>query len=223
MKIHDIPRELRPREKALLNGIESLTETELIALVLGSGSRGQNVLETAQNLLEQNGGLNELSKKSFAVLSKEKGISQARAFSLLAVFEIAKRIAHQKPYKSCISPDEIFKHYKVKLCSFDEERTYLLIFNKSKTLIREVLLAKGKEAQNVPVREQIFNELMGVNGSYYLLIHNHPSGICLPSSSDIAFNQSLIESSEGTKFTLLDHVILSSNGYYSFKDNGLII
>lgn len=223
MKIQDIPKELRPREKALLNGVESLTEAELLALIIGSGSRGHNVLEVAQNLLEQNGGLTQLSKKTFAVLTREKSVSEARAFSLLAVFEIAKRIAQSKPYKDSMSISEIYEHYKVKLCSFEDEHTYILIFNRAKKLIRETLLSKGKETQNVPSKEQVINELLGVNGTGFILLHNHPSGICLPSPGDMAFVRALEECTRGTKFMLIDNVIMSDEGYYSFKENSLII
>lgn len=222
MKIHDIPKELRPREKALLNGISSLSETELLALVLGSGSRGHNVLEVAQNLLEQNGGLTQLSGKSFAVLTMENGISEARAFSLLAVFEIAKRIAALKPFDDVIEPEDLFERYKAKLCILEEEQMILLIFNRSKKLIREVMISKGKESSNIPSENQIINELIGVKGSKFVLLHNHPSGICLPSPDDMSFNMKIIERTKGTKYVLLDHLILTNNGYYSFKENGLL-
>lgn len=223
MKIHDIPKELRPREKALLNGVESLTDTELLALILGSGSRGHNVLEVAKNLLEQNGGLFQLSEKNFAILTMENGVSEARAFSLLAVFEIARRIAHKKPYENQTDPEEIFEHYKVKLCSLKEEETTLLIFNRSKKLIREVLVAKGRESKNLPVRNEIINELMGVKGAFFILLHNHPSGVCLPSEEDMNFNRDISKSVHGTKFKLIDHIVIASSGYFSFKENGLIM
>lgn len=222
MKIHDIPKELRPREKALLNGVGSLTDTELLALVLGSGSRGHNVLEVAQNLLEQNGGLVSLSEKTYAVLVTENGVSEARAFSLLAVFEIARRVTHKKPYEDMTNPDEIYEHYKVKVSSLSQEETTLLILNRSKKLIREVVISKGDESKNLPVESQIINELLGVKGAYFLLLHNHPSGICLPSKEDMNFNRDVLRSCKGTKFKLIDHIIVANNGYFSFKENDLM-
>lgn len=210
----------RPREKALRYGIASLSTEEILALLLGSGGHENSAIDIAKQLLRENRGLQELARIDPKQFEKYKGISTAKALTLSAVFEIAKRYQekHLEDIEETvfIDADYLYKKYILRLSQSLRETFVLIILNKKRQIVHEINLFKGSNNRlNISYRE-IFHRILLNNGYYIYVIHNHPSGEVKPSKEDVNFTSDLSERCEKVGVVLLDHLIIGENGYYSF-------
>ena len=218
-KISEIPSSQRPREKVIRYGVESLSDYELLALLINSGCKDYSALDIAHQMINSNGGLVSLIQKPFLDLVKYKGMGKIKAVKLVACFELAKRFQNLKTteIKTENDIDDIYKKYRLLIANeFDQEHVFLIILNRKKEIIHEVNLYKGTEESVECSSLEIVREVLIHNGKYFYIIHNHPSGLINPSVEDIAFTKELMITSEKMKLTMLDHLIVSMNGYYSF-------
>ena len=219
-KIRDLPLLERPREKALRFGITSLSSEEILALLLGSGGYQNSAIEIARNMLVDSRGLYQLGNKDIKQFEKYKGISTAKALTLSAVFEIAKRY-YEKEFEivedqEFIDGEYLYNKYHIRLVSNPREIFILVILSKKRQIVHEITLFKGSNNRlNISYRE-IFHQILLNSGFYIYVIHNHPSGTFKPSKEDVAFTSDLSERCEKVGVVLLDHLIISEEGYYSF-------
>lgn len=202
-KIAELPLECRPREKAMKSGVSSLSSEELLALLIGSGTKGKSAIEIARNLLYSVGGSAHLSNLSLPLLLRQKGLSQATALRLLAAFELGKR-------KEWVGFDK------------NKEEGWLFAFSITGKPLGRELLAKGKTNAVSLKPEEVVRGACAFGARKVLFVHTHPNGTPLPSSADLRFTANLVGLLKSLKITLLDHLILSSTGRYSFKVNGLL-
>lgn len=222
MGIKDLPKNERPREKAVRYGLESLGNHELIALIIGSGTKGNSALDIAYELLESNNGLNNMSKKPYREFLRIKGLSDVSALKLGATFELFKRLDNFSAEEGAIiTSEKIYQKYRIKLMSYDQEVLGIIILNRKRKILSEKIIYIGtKFGINTSIRD-IFKELLMVGGHYFYLFHNHPSEDVKPSNQDIIFTRQVIMECSKLGFTMLDHVIISYNEYYSFKELSL--
>ena len=211
----------RPREKALRYGIATLTNEEIIALLLGSGGHQNSAIDIAKNLLMDSRGLYGLGNNDVKQFEKYKGISSAKALVLSAVFEIAKRYQEKQSEAnettSFVGHEFLFKKYLPRLANALEETFVLVILSKKRQIVHEINLYKGGNNRlNISFRE-IFHRILLNNGYYIYVIHNHPSGDITPSKKDIVFTSELSLRCEKVGVVLLDHIIIGEKGYYSFN------
>lgn len=205
MRIADINPELRPREKACSQGLGSLSDVELLALLIGSGVKGHNALEISASLLYSHGGVGGLSRLGFASLVGECGVSKATALRLAACFELNRRLA----CAASINP-------------LGGEEVWLFAFSKSKKPAGRALLYKGGAARvGIDIRE-VARSACAIGASSVLLVHTHPSGAALPSPEDIRLTSSLRLLLQELGIKLLDHIIKAAGQSYSMKANGLL-
>ncbi len=217
-KIKDISPNERPREKAIKYGLESLDDIELLALILGSGTSTFGVLDISSFILNQYKTLNNFALENYKGLSSIKGIKKSKTLLLLAIFEFHKRVLKEAKYNVLKIDDgiDVYNHY-FHLATKEQEVLVLLLLNKKNELIKEVELYKGsKSSIEVNVREIITQILIG-QGEQFILVHNHPSGDYFPSKDDIILTREIARKAESLEIVLFDHIIITSNGFYSFK------
>ncbi len=217
-RIHDLPELERPRERALRYGIESLSNHDILALLISSGCRDKSAMDIAYDLLSQSRGLNNLVNMPFVDLLSHKGIGKNKAIKIVAAFELAKRFQiSQVENKIVEDSEEIYQRYKHVLSNSNQEHVYLIILNRKKQIIHEVNLYKGTEDSVNYSHLHIIEQIILHRGAYFYVVHNHPNGSLSPSEDDIFFTTELIRQCNKFKIVLLDHIIVSRNGYYSFS------
>ena len=222
VKIKDIPQSERPRERLIKNGVESLSNEELLAIVLKTGTRGSSAKELASEILSKIGSIKKLRDINYESLSKIKGIGMSKACELLSIIELGKRI--NKEIDSIInvsltSTDMVYKFYKDKIGDKQQEYFYCIYLDNRKKIINEKLLFIGTINYSLVHPREVFKEAYLLGASSIICVHNHPGGNPIPSKQDYEITNNLIEASKilGVKF--LDHVIICKNNYYSFLEN----
>jgi len=215
----------RPREKLLSKGRHMLTDAELIAILIGSGSRNETAVELSKRILAQFGNnLNELAKQSVNNLIKFKGIGEAKAISIVAALELGRRRKETESTKKerITSSRDIFQYMHSQFIDLPHEEFHVLLLNRSNTVIRKEFVSKGGVSGTVVDPKIIFKIALEHLASSVILCHNHPSGNLRPSDQDISLTKKIKEAGTLLEIPILDHLIISDTGYFSFADEGMM-
>lgn len=217
MKISDIPINLRPREKATLYGIETLSDQELLALIIGSGVRGNSAIDIADELLKTYGGsMVQLAKSSYRELEQFQGLKTSNALKLLATFEFHNRL-NSPAYKRITKiegPNDVYSRYQY-LENFDQEVLVLIMLDLRMKIIKEKVLYKGTyDSFSIDVR-QVIQEVILAKAKYFIIAHNHPDGETKPSSDDILTTKAIEKTAKNLGIKLIDHIIIFKDGFAS--------
>lgn len=221
--IHDLPKEERPRERLVKFGEQALSAQELLQLILGRGVAGESVAVTAQKLLAQFGSLQKLAEASIEELSSIKGIGLAKSAQIKAAFEISRRLSTQAPsYKSkeLTDPEKVYRLIKSKLKDYHKEHFYIIALNSRGHSIAEVSV--GSLNASVVHPREVFTEAIKNKAASVVFAHNHPSGDPEPSEDDLEITKRLVESGKILGIEVLDHIIVAKDGFFSFKNKGLL-
>ena len=226
-KIIDLPISEKPREKAERFGVETLKDEELLAIIINSGTVGYSSLDIARDLLNECHNLNELLNKPTAYFYTFKGLKKAKALKLIAVLEIAKRINQKQRLiyeeKTTVNSESLYRRYAISLARNSQEVLAIIILNKNKQIIFEKILYQGDD-NNLPLNmREILRLLMIHNAYYFYLIHNHPNNTLEPSKNDVAFTKKIEEKTKQLNIHLVDHLIISKDGYYSFLQRRMFL
>ncbi len=222
MRIKELPKSERPRERVLRYGVEALSNAELIAIILRTGSKDKNALELANVLLKHfDNNLKRLFSADISELRKIKGIGIAKAVQLKAVFELARRINTFSNNRIKInSPADVYRILHDKLANLDKEQVVLLCLDaKNRVIDNEVVLSIGSLEASIVDPKAIFKVAIARSSSSIILVHNHPSGDPTPSIGDINATKGLIEAGRLLNIPLQDHVIIGKNSYCSLKES----
>ena len=219
-KIKNIPNNLRPRERLKEVGVENITDQELLAIILKTGTKDKNVLELALDILS-NYSFNDLENISLNKLQQIKGIGEVKAIELIASIELGKRIVLKPKTKNLklLGSKEIYEEMKYLFYNKKQELFYCLYFNNNNELISKKLLFKGTLNKSITHPREVFKEAYLLSASYIVCLHNHPSGNITPSKEDITFTNSLIEIGKTQGIPIIDHIIIGNNSYYSFYEH----
>lgn len=225
--MQELPEADRPYEKALLHGVEVLTDTELVAALLRSGTQGESALMLAARLLQASHyeqGLLGLCHLTLPELTAMKGIGQTKAIQILCICELSRRIATAKAEKTiCFdSPETIADYYMEQMRHKEQEELRLLMLNSKNKLIRDTILTKGTVNASLVSPREIFLESLKYHAVSVILIHNHPSGDPEPSREDILITKRISYAGTMLGILLIDHIIIGDNRYVSFKERGLL-
>ena len=221
--IHDLPKEERPRERLVKFGEQALSAQELLQLILGRGIAGESVVVTAQKLLSQFGSLQRLAEASIEELSLIKGIGLAKAAQIKAVFEIGRRLSTQAaPYKSkeLTNPKKVYQLIKSKLKDYHKEHFYVIALNSRNHSIAEVSV--GSLNASIVHPREVFAEAIKNKAASVIFVHNHPSGDPEPSQGDLLTTKRLVEAGKILEIEVVDHIIVTSNSFLSFKERKLL-
>ncbi|MDD6301746.1 MAG: DNA repair protein RadC [Bacillales bacterium] len=218
VKIKDIPREERPREKAYLYGLSTLSNAELLALLLQTGSKEKSALELSYELLARYHGIYGVFHCSTDELMKVKGISKTKALKLKASFLLYERAMQDNLLSdSNFEIDRVALYFKHHLANEVQEAAYICVVDKSNHIIAIKELFKGTKGQIV-LSPQIILKNVIENGSRFYLIHNHPSGNVYPSREDLETTAALDLMSLSLNIIFIDHLIIGQNYYYSINE-----
>ncbi|MDD4777375.1 MAG: DNA repair protein RadC [Fermentimonas sp.] len=226
LSIKQWAEEDRPREKLLLKGVSTLSDSELIAILIGSGNSEQSAVELGKSILnEADNDLNKLAKMSVTdLIQKFKGIGEAKAVSITAALELGRRrkavesVKRRKITSSRIAYEEFFP----KLTDLNHEETWVLLTDRSNRVLTELQVSRGGISGTVVDIRLILREALKYYASGIFLAHNHPSENCRPSPQDTQITKKLKEAAHWMDIVLLDHIIVCGDRYFSFADEGII-
>ncbi|GAA3954739.1 DNA repair protein RadC [Pedobacter ginsengiterrae] len=215
----------RPREKLLKNGRRHLTDAELIAILIGSGNKNETAVDLSKRILSfYENNLTKLGKASISELSKFKGIGEAKAISIVAALELGLR-RKESPVDEIIqvtASSDVYKYLRNTFVHLNHEEFWILLLNRSNRIIGKYLISKGGQAGTVADPKIIFKIGLENNAAYIVMAHNHPSGNLKPSESDDLLTRDAAASGQMLSLPVVDHIIFTDNGYYSYKDEGLL-
>ena len=224
-RICDLAVEDRPREKFLRQGMSSLSNTELIAILIGTGTRNQSAIDLARLILQLAGNdLHQLGKISLAEMEKINGIGPTKAIRIQACFELARR---KKSTTPAIRPkikcsQDAWKLLEGVLTDLQHEEFWILLLNRSNQIIDQVRISSGGISGTVTDVRLILNAAVEKLASGIILAHNHPSGNLSPSDADLKITKKIKDAAQLLDLSLLDHLILSDQGYLSMADDNLM-
>lgn len=223
-KIKDIPSSERPRERLKEVGSSNLTDKELLAIILRTGTKDYSATDLAIELLKEYN-VQQLHDLTINKLTKIKGIGEVKAIELLAVIELGKRIYVKKNQKltKLTSPKLIWEDSKYLFVNLKQEYFYCLYFNNKQELLERKLLFMGTINQSITHPREIFKEAYRLSASGIICMHNHPSGDLTPSKADISFTGKLVKIGNIQGIPILDHIIIGEDEYYSFYENSNIL
>lgn len=224
IRIKDLPKEERPRERLVKFGADGLSTAELIAIILGTGSRGNTAVELASKLLSKyDGNLRELFSAEVEELSKMKGLGFAKAVQLKACFELAKRIFEYKIDKNQVRSAQDIVNFLMPEIRFDkQEKLFAIFLDPRNYLIKHRLISIGGFDANVFKPKEILHLAVKENASSIILVHNHPSGDPEPSDEDIIITKKLKDAGKVVGLSIYDHIIIGDGCYISMKEKGIV-
>ena len=225
LNIKSWAEEDRPREKLLLKSKSALSDAELIGILIGSGTASMSAVDVAKTILNHSGNdLNHLAKLSVKELMKFKGIGEAKAISIVSAMELGRRRKEtQSPEKPKITcSEDVYEVIRPELMDVNHEEFWTLLLNRSNKVIKKQLISSGGVAGTVADPKIIFKSALEELACSIILIHNHPSGNLTPSQADIMLTKKMKEAGKLLEIPVLDHLIFTDNGYFSFADENML-
>lgn len=214
----------RPREKYLTKGVNALTNAELFAILIGSGYKEKSALELSKEILSSvSNNLDDFARLSLEDLMKFKGIGYVKAITLLVSFELARRRkTSTKSVEFIRSSYDAYNLYGAKLQDLAIEEFHVLLLNRKNKVIGMCKISEGGTSGTIVDPKIVFKKALDHLASGMILVHNHPSGNKSPSNADIELTKKLKSFGELIDITILDHIIIANNNYFSFADENLI-
>lgn len=215
----------RPREKLIQKGISSLSNTEIIATLIRSGTRSMSAVDLAKNILQEvDYDLNALAKLSVKDLQRYKGMGEAKAISIVSALELGRRRKDvaKKEKTQIRSSEDAYQLIKPYLLDLQHEEFWVILLNRANTVIATKKISTGGISGTIADPKIIFKLALEHSASGLILIHNHPSGNLRPSEADTQLTKKIKAAGTYLDIAVLDHVIFSNDGYYSFADKGLL-
>lgn len=215
----------RPREKLLNKGLSSLSDAELVAILIGSGTRNETAVELAKKILVSvKNNLNELGKLTVADLRKTKGIGEAKAITIIAALELGRRrkLSDSMSRKKIMGSKDVFEYFQPILGDLPHEEFWVLLLNRSNKIIERNKISQGGISGTVIDVRMILKNAIEKLASSLILCHNHPSGNLKASEADQKITEKLKEAARLMDIQVLDHLIVTDNAYFSFADEGIL-
>lgn len=228
MKMKDMPSNDRPYEKCVRLGVDALSDEELLAIIIRTGSRESNSLETARQVLALNypqDGILGLCHLSLQELKRVNGIGTVKGIQLQCIGELSRRISRRfamAEIKRYDHPNLVANYYMEDMRHMEQEELHVMFLDSKNGLIREMLMSKGTVNKSLASPREIFIEALRSRAVGIILVHNHPSGDPTPSEDDYLLTMRVKEAGELVGIQLLDHVIIGDGAYSSFRKEGII-
>lgn len=222
--VKELPLDDRPREKLLLRGAQSLSDAELVAILLRTGKKGNSVLEIARELISSEGNLAMLATKTVDSLQKISGIGKDKAATLAAAFELSRRILSQPKWfanKKITSPQDVAEIFIPILRDDNKEKFIVVCLNSANKIIKHETISIGNLNSSVVHPREVFKVAIDNSSASIILIHNHPSGNPEPSNEDIRITKKIVETGKIMDIPVFDHLIIAGETYTSFVEKRL--
>ena len=219
MKIKDMPKQNRPRERFVEKGAEALSDSELMAIILRTGTKGENVVDMSNRLISEYG-LDKLFECSLTELQEVKGIGPSKAMQLLSMAELGKRYALSKqPIKRITQAKDVFDLFHERLKNEKQEHFYVILLSTKNHIIGEHLVSKGVLDAAILEPREVFRPAIKAAASRIILVHNHPSGDPTPSDEDVDVTRKLIDAGKMINIAVLDHVIVGNGKWWGWTEH----
>ncbi len=219
MKIKDLPKYERPQEKLMRYGCDRLTDTELLAIIIGSGTRKQNALRLAQKIVGNYS--REEGRIHYHALKIHHGIGNAKACRIVACFELGKRLFRNKKTSLVLSPEDVWKEL-VDIRARSKEHFIIFYLDVRNQIIRKEIVSIGTLNMSVVHPREVFENAIRHSCAQIVISHNHPSGDPNPSDEDTELTHRLLEAGKILGIEIIDHVIVAKESYYSFQEHGIL-
>lgn len=222
--IKEMPEEERPQEKLIKYGAESLSDAELLALIIRIGNKKRTAVELSQDIINQYGGLKGLNYLTIKEMKGIKGIGNTKAVQIKAVIELSKRLAtlNREEREVIKSPRDVAQLLMPELRYFTQEIFKIVLLDIKNQVISIPLISKGGLTSSIVHPREVFKEAIKHSSAGMILVHNHPSGIPEPSRDDINITKKLINSGNIIGIDVLDHIIIGDGIFVSMREKGLI-
>ncbi|MGC9374467.1 MAG: RadC family protein [Bacteroidales bacterium] len=223
LKIKEWAVEDRPREKLLKKGIQSLSNAEIIALLIGSGTKNESAVDLSKRILKNvKNNLNELGKLGVNELTKNKGIGEAKAITIIAALELGKRrkISDIIEKKKITKSNDVFEFFQPLLGDLPHEEFWILLLNRANRIIEKKKISQGGISGTIIDVKVILKHAIENLASSIILCHNHPSGNKAPSNADNTITHKLVDAGNLLDIKIMDHIIIADTDYYSYADEG---
>ena len=224
LTVKELPLDDRPREKLLLRGAQSLSDAELVAILLRTGRKGKSVIEIARELISSEGNLAMLATKTVDSLQKISGIGKDKAATIAAAFELSRRILSQPKWfsnKKITSPQDVAEIFIPILRDDSKEKFIVVCLNSANKIIKHETISVGNLNSSVVHPREIFKVAIDNSSASIILIHNHPSGNPEPSNEDIRITKKIVETGKIMDIPVFDHLIVAGETYTSFIEKRL--
>lgn len=224
VRVKDLPPETRPREKFIKYGPQAVSNAELLAILIGSGTRKISAIDLANKILADAGGLRELARKGLGDLRKYKGIGLKKAVTVAAAFELSRRI-QSEPFSQrhqITSPEDIVRIFAPRLSDLNKEILIVVLLNTANRIIRDVVISEGNLNSSIIHPREVFKPAIDELSASVILVHNHPSGNPEPSRADIEVTKQIYQAGEIIGIKLLDHIIIAGDKFISMAQLGLL-
>jgi DNA repair protein RadC len=225
LPVSTLPNEDRPRERLWSLGPAALTTAELLAILLGTGGGGQDVLELARQLLEvSEGSLRSLARRPHAELLRSPGVGPTKAGRLIAALELGSRAAREQraPAPRIREPEDVVRLFDTRLRDLQVEEFHLLALDSQSQVLREVLITRGLLNSSLVHPREVFRAAIAEAAAGIIVVHNHPSGDPTPSAEDRAATKQLVSAGRLLDIPLYDHVIIAGDRFVSLATAGLL-
>jgi len=222
MRIHDIDPDNRPRERFLRSGKESLSPAELLALILRSGTAKLNIIDTCNKLISENG-LERLADLSIQELQQTPGIGEAKAMQIAAIFELQRRLHFARNINRKVQgARDVFEYMRGRIPDESKEHLFVLFMSTKNQILRHETVTIGTLTASLIHPREIYKAAIRESAHSIILVHNHPSGDVQPSNADKQVTSILKKAGDLLQIELLDHVIVGSDDWFSFRDHSLL-
>ncbi len=227
LTMKELPDSEKPYEKCLNKGVKYLSDAELLAVILRTGTIGEKSIDLADRVLSNiipKGCLRYLQKLSLKDLMSIKGIGRVKALQIMCICEIAKRINSSKAFEKLKldSPRSIADYYMPYMSALKQEELIIAVFDNGNHFIESVSVFKGTVNSSIVSAREIFVEALKKEAVKLVILHNHPSSVISPSKADIDFTKRIVESGDILGIKVMDHIIIGDGSYFSFLENNLI-
>lgn len=223
-RISDWPSEERPRERLYHKGPGSLADAELLALQLGTGTRGRTAVDLAREMLAQYGSLSALAARDVAELTRIRGVGRAKAVRLAATFELTRRL-RSRPSDGRVtlgSPERVFAHFGPLMEDLRKEVFRVVLLDAQNGLLRDVVVSEGTLSASLVHPREVFKPAILESAASLILLHNHPSGDPTPSKEDLRLTRQLAECARLLDLRIHDHVIIGKGQFVSLAQRGVL-
>jgi DNA repair protein RadC len=224
LAVRGVAEEDRPRERLARLGPDALAAAELLAVILGTGTRGRTATEVAQRLLEDSGGLRRLSSRTMAEIAGTPGLGTARAARVMAAFALGRQVGQLRipPGARFRSGADIFRHYHIRLRDLRKEQFWAVLLDGKNRILREERVSEGSLTASLVHPREVFAPAIRESAGALVFVHNHPSGDPTPSVEDVEITRRLCSVADLVGIRVLDHVVVGDGSYVSFLERGLL-
>ncbi len=223
IRIHDMPDAERPRERLLKYGPEALSNAELLAIILRTGSQKENVINMCSRIFSEYN-IKQLSQANLSKLMQIHGIGAAKAAQIAAVFELARKLEGYTdgPKRKIRSPSDVYSLLYPRMREHKREKLVALLLDTKNQVLREEIVSIGSLNANIVHPREVFKTALMESCASVILSHNHPSGDPTPSREDVSVTEKLVEGGKLLGIDVLDHVVIGEGRYVSLKDEGYV-